>query len=123
MGQNTYCWIWTAVNREAREYVDFVIGNRGTETGMRLWNRIKTNIKGKVMADYWKSYKEMIPEEKLIQTKKETYTVESYNGLIRHFLARFRRKSKCYSKSADMLKYTLMLFFAKRNNMLSILNY
>ena len=90
---------------------------------MRLWDRIKTNIKGKVMADYWKSYKEMVPEEKLIQTKKETYTVESYNGLIRHFLARFRRKSKCYSKSADMLKYSLMLFFAKKNNMLSILNY
>jgi insertion element IS1 protein InsB len=75
------------------------------------------------MADYWKSYKEMIPADRLIQTKKETYTVESYNGLIRHFLARFRRRSKCYSKSVEMLKYTLILFFAKRNNSLSILNY
>ena len=90
---------------------------------MKLWNKIKANVKGKVMTDYWKSYKEMIPEEKLIQTKKETYTVESYNGLIRHFLARFRRKSKCYSKSIDMLRYSLILFFAKRNNLLSILNY
>ena len=35
----------------------------------------------------------MIPEEKLKQTKAETYTVESYNGQIRHFLARFRRKT------------------------------
>ena len=33
------------------------------------------------------------------QSKAETYTVEGYNSLFRHFLARLRRKSKCYSKS------------------------
>jgi len=75
------------------------------------------------MADYWKSYKEMIPSDRLVQTQKETYTVESYNVLIRNFLARFRRKSKCYSKSLEMLRYTLILFMAKRNNALSILSY
>lgn len=45
-----------------------------------------------VAADYWRSYNEIVPAEKLVQTKAESYTVESYNGLIRHFLARFRRK-------------------------------
>ncbi|MDR1984730.1 MAG: IS1 family transposase, partial [Prevotellaceae bacterium] len=49
--------------------------------------------------------------------------VESYNGLIRHFLARFRRKSKCYSKSENMIVYSLMLFMAKRNNLISIQTY
>ena len=49
---------------------------------------------GIVAADYWKSYKEMIPA---VQSKAETYTVESYNGVIRDFLARFRRK--CYPKA------------------------
>ncbi len=99
------------------------MGNRGTETGMKLWNKVKLNAKGLVMADYWKSYNEMVPANQLIQSKKETYTVESYNGLIRHFLARFRRKSKCYTKSIQMMIFTLKLFFAKRNNILSILNY
>ena len=75
------------------------------------------------MSDYWKSYKEIVPEELLIQSKKETYTVESYNGIIRHFLARFRRKGKCYSKSEEMMKYSISLLFAKRNNNLSILSY
>ncbi|MBF6651146.1 IS1 family transposase, partial [Methylobacter sp. BlB1] len=28
----------------------------------------------------------------------ETYTVEGYNSLFRHFLARLCRKSNCYSK-------------------------
>jgi insertion element IS1 protein InsB len=57
---------------------------------------------GKVATDYWKPYEEFIPKEKHIQTKAETYTVEGYNSLFRHFLARLRRKSatvkalKCY---------------------------
>jgi insertion element IS1 protein InsB len=60
---------------------------------MKLWSKVKDYAVGLVMTDYWKSYNEMIPKAQLVQTKAETYTVESYNGLIRHFLARFRRKT------------------------------
>lgn len=73
-----------------------------------------------VTADYWKSYNEMIPPEKLIQTKAETYTVESYNGLIRHYLARFRRRTKGYSKSQEMIVLSLKLLMAKRNKWITI---
>ena len=103
--------------------MDFVAGSRGTETGIKLWNAIKNNVTGKVATDYWKSYPEMIPSGILVQSKKETYTVESYNGLFRHYLARFRRKTKCYSKSIEMLKLSIALLIAKRNNKLSILRY
>jgi insertion element IS1 protein InsB len=75
------------------------------------------------MSDYWKSYKEIVPNDLLIQSKKETYTVESYNGILRHFLARFRRKGKCFSRSEEMMKYSIALLIAKRNNNLSILSY
>jgi insertion element IS1 protein InsB len=57
----------------------------------------------------------MIPAEKLLQTKSETFTIESYNGQIRHFLARFRRKTKYYSKSVEMITLSLQLLMAKRN--------
>ncbi|MFM7468295.1 MAG: IS1 family transposase, partial [Vampirovibrionales bacterium] len=30
---------------------------------------------------------------------------------IRHYLARFRRKTFCYSKSLEMVKATLTIFF------------
>ena len=88
-----------------------------------MWNKIKEYAKGTVAADYWKSYKEMIPIEQLVQSKAETYTVESYNGVIRHFLARFRRRTKCYSKSEKMIEYSLLLLMAKRNNLISIQTY
>jgi insertion element IS1 protein InsB len=88
-----------------------------------LWDKVKEYAEGIVAADYWKSYKEMIPIEQLVQSKAETYTVESYNGIIRHFLARFRRKTKCYSKCEKMIEYSLILLMAKRNNLISIQTY
>ncbi|MBL0700060.1 MAG: IS1 family transposase, partial [Desulfosarcina sp.] len=63
------------------------------------------------------------PSEMHIQSKAETYTVEGYNSLFRHFLARLRRKTKCYSKSQKMLQYSVMLLMLKWNEGLSaILN-
>ena len=73
------------------------------------------------MTDYWKAYEDFIPKGQHIQSKKETFTVEGYNSLLRHFLARLRRKTKCYTKSEEMLKYSIILLFAKRNEQLSIL--
>jgi insertion element IS1 protein InsB len=57
------------------------------------------------MTDYWRPYEQFVPKELHTQSKAETYTVEGYNSSFRHFLARLRRKSKCYSKSKIMLKW------------------
>ncbi len=74
------------------------------------------------MTDYWKPYKSFVPKNKHIKSKAQTYTVEGYNSLFRHFLARFRRKSKCYSKSQKMLEYSVKLLIMKRNGLLDILS-
>jgi insertion element IS1 protein InsB len=75
-----------------------------------------------IASDYWKAYESIIPKERHIQTKTETFTVEGYNSLFRHFLARMRRKAKCYSKKVEMLKYSILLLIHYRNNILSIFN-
>ena len=79
-------------------------------------------MKGKVCTDYWKAYGEFVPAEKHVKSKKETYTVEGYNSLFRHFLARLRRKTKCYTKAKYMLVYSIKLLMFKWNNELAILN-
>ncbi|MCD8411756.1 IS1 family transposase, partial [Tenacibaculum finnmarkense] len=66
--------------------------------------------------------KAIIPKDKHVQSKAETFTVEGYNSLFRHFLARMRRKSKCYSKSIKMLELSMLLLMHYRNKTLSILN-
>jgi insertion element IS1 protein InsB len=88
-----------------------------------LWDKVSSYAKWIVAMDYRKSYKEMIPIEQLVQSKSLTYTVESYNSVIRHFSARFRRKTKCYSKSEKMIEYSLTLLMAKRNNLIAIQTY
>ena len=92
-------------------------------TGEQLWDAIESPLIDQVMTDYWEPYKHFVPPENHIQSKAETFTVEGYNSLFRHFLARFRRKTKCYSKSEAMLGYSVMLLMAKWNGELEyILN-
>lgn len=70
------------------------------------------------MTDFWEAYVGVVPKTKHTQSKAETYTVEGYNSLFRHFLARMRRKTKCYSKSSKMLEYSILLLMLKRNKKL-----
>jgi insertion element IS1 protein InsB len=84
-------------------------------TGARLWAAIESPMIAAVMTDYWEPYTQFVPSEKHRQSKAETYTVEGYNSLFRHFLARLRRKTKCYSKSETMLRYSVMLLMAQWN--------
>ncbi|MDY0386165.1 MAG: IS1 family transposase, partial [Methanolobus sp.] len=39
-----------------------------------------------------------------------------------HFLARLRRKTKCYSKSLEMLKYSVLLLMKYRNKEIDMFN-
>lgn len=88
---------------------------------MKLWENVKELASGVVYADYWKAYNNFVPKEQLVQTKAETYTVEGYNSLLRHFLARLRRKTKCYTKAKYMLIHSVKLLMFKWNNDLAIL--
>lgn len=51
-----------------------------------------------------------IPEPH-VETKAQTHLIEASNSSIRDNLARFNRRSKRYSKSLEMLDYSLTLFF------------
>lgn len=87
-----------------------------------IWQDLKDRDISQVMTDYWKAYESFVPKDIHTQSKAETFTVEGYNSLFRHFLARLRRKTKCYTKKLKMLKYSVVMLMLKRNNQLSILN-
>ncbi len=52
----------------------------------------------------------LIDPAKHLTGKAHTYTIERMNRLMRYYLARFARKTYCYSKSLQMIKYSLLLF-------------
>jgi insertion element IS1 protein InsB len=89
---------------------------------MQLWSSTKQYEIKSFASDYWLAYQMIIPAEKHIQSKAETFTVEGYNSLFRHFLARMRRKSKCYSKSMKMLQLSILLLMSLRNGILNIID-
>jgi insertion element IS1 protein InsB len=86
-----------------------------------LCSNIKDMKINYIATDYWKSYEKFVPFEKHLQTKKETFTVEGYNSRIRHYLVRFKRKEKCYSKAEYMIVTSLNLLMMKLNNEINIL--
>ena len=98
--------------------IDFVSGSRGAKTGKILMNKLKDLKPITYASDAWKAYKKLINPKKHLISKKETTHIESHNANVRHYLARFRRKSKCYSKSIEMVELSLYLLIYRA----SILN-
>ncbi|MBC6400970.1 MAG: IS1 family transposase [Ekhidna sp.] len=56
-----------------------------------------------MITDYWKAYERILPADKRVQSKAKTYHIEGLNSMIRHYLVRFGRKTKCYPKSKEMI--------------------
>ena len=107
-------WLWTAVDRATKRLVGFQIGTRETKYFEKLSHKI-SHIDAKFYAsDYWHAYNLIDPAKHLVG-KSHTYTVERMNRLIRHYLARFARKTYCYSKSLQMIKYSLLLFIHRHS--------
>jgi insertion element IS1 protein InsB len=46
-------------------------------------------------------------------TQAETSLVESFHSLIRHYLERFNRRTKRYSKAIDMMVNSVIMLFNK----------
>jgi insertion element IS1 protein InsB len=62
----------------------------------------------------YKEYFEYDIDTRHVITKSETCLVESYNSVLRYYLARLHRKTKCYSKSAEMLRLSIVLLMYEK---------
>lgn len=106
-------WVWLALHGDKFAMLDFVVGDRSAETGKKLWIKISEIDCKAYHTDDWPAYREFIEKEKHVVGKQGTNRIESFNSNIRHYLARFRRKTKCYSKSAEMVVLSLYLLMYK----------
>ena len=103
-------WIWKAVDRATNQLIDWECGDRSTHTLKRLWERLKKWDVHVYCTDNWESYAQVIPKEKLIQSKSETDCIERNNCQQRHWFARFHRKTIAFSRSPEMVDLTIGLF-------------
>lgn len=78
-------------------------------------SRIEQSFKVKILCtDAFDVYAKYRLALRHVVTKAETSLVESKNSLIRHYLARFNRRTKRYSKAIDMIEGSLLLLFNKQ---------
>ena len=120
-------WIWKAYRRETGELIDWECGARDKATLSRLMNLLSGWDVELFCTDNWAVYPEVIDEDKLLQTKSQTFYLEQNNGRQRHWYARFRRKSIVVSKTLEMVDLTMALFARFHvnrpgENILSLLN-
>jgi insertion element IS1 protein InsB len=82
-----------------------------------LYQEIKDIPNVVYCTDHWRAYLKVIPPERHYQGKDQTYTVESKNSQIRHYLAKFRRRTKCYVKSVENVIMSLKLLIKFKVNL------
>ena len=107
-------WLWTAVDRESKKLVGYEGGTRETKYFERLSRKISHIEPKKYASDRYEAYNLIDPKKRLIG-KAHTYTVERMNRLLRHYLARFRRKTYCWSKSLSMINDSVLLFIHRKS--------
>lgn len=66
-----------------------------------------------VCMDDYPAYRQIVPQHMHVGTKSETAAIEGLNSRIRHYLARFHRKTFCYSKAIRRVQATPTIFFTE----------
>ena len=108
--------MWLAVDRKRNQIIDITVSkSRDKSVFVRIAQRLECKgYKAKIMcSDGYEGYRYYRLAEKHIVTKAETSLVESKNSLIRHYLVRFNRKTKRYSKAFDMILASRAVLFHK----------
>ena len=108
-------WVWTVVNHWNQGILLWTIGDRSHKTFEQIWQIIQCWHSFWYVTDGWKVYPMYIQPEDHLVCKTYMTRVEGENTRLRHYLARLHRKTLCYSKSLDLLKYSirLLLFYLK----------
>src|SRR5277367_3565350 len=108
-------WIWRAYDPITRRTIAWVLGRRDDATCQKLLDKI--GVEGKTfVTDDWEGYHRLIPESQLFTGKDLSFPIEQDNSNIRHFLARFRRRTKVVSKVAEMVDLSLRIYHHFQDN-------
>ena len=107
-------WIWRAYDVDQRRTVAWVLGGRDDAACRRLLDRV--GLRGKTfITDDWEGYHRLIPQDQLFTGKDLTFPIEQDNSNVRHYLARFRRRTKVVSKCRTMVDLSLRLLHHLQN--------
>ena len=112
------------MDRNRNKIIDIVVSKTHNKfVYVRMAQRLeRKGYKVEIMcSDGYPGYGYYKLADRHVVSKAETSLVESKNSLIRHYLARFNRDTKRYSKAFDMIMNSILILFNK-SLLLSILS-
>ena len=95
--KKTCAWLWTAVDHFKPGILGWVLGAHSAQTFEPLWAAVSKWKCYFYVTDGWKVYPNFIPKGDQIISKTYMTRVEGENTRLRHYLARLKRKTLCYS--------------------------
>jgi IS1 family transposase/transposase-like protein len=102
-------WIWTALNRDTRQLLDWECGRRDQKPLKKMVDRLTQWDVQRYCPDTWAPYAAVIPQEKLVQRTATTHNLERHHCRHRHWFGRCKRKSMIISTSKEMVDLTMAL--------------
>jgi insertion element IS1 protein InsB len=91
------------VDRERKKGLDSVLGERSQETGRGLYERLRRHEVEQFYTEFWQAYRAILPRCSHKDSKAERHGVERVHSLMRPYLARFCRRSRCFSRSVERM--------------------
>ena len=114
-------YVWLAVDRNRNKIIKIkVTESRDSACYLHIAREIEEDYNVNILCtDAYPVYAQYNLGGRHVVTKSETSLVESKNSIIRHYLARFNRKTKRYSKAIDMIENSLLMLFHSRDELLT----
>lgn len=104
-------WVMYAINKSTGKVIDFCVGRRTKENINKVVQSVLELNPRIIYTDGLNIYPGLIPNDKHRIFKYCTNKIERTNLTLRTHLKRFGRRTICYSKSDDMLKNCLKLYW------------
>ena len=118
-GKHRVRWVWAALDRDTRQVVAMVGGDRSVGPARRLWAALPAAYRDEAIActDFPEAYRAVVPEERHAAAGKEeglTNHIERFWCTLRQRAARFVRKtlsfSRCDRNHVGALWYFIRLY-------------
>ena len=109
-------WIWRAIDGVTRAPLGWEFGNRSDATAKKLIDRVDDG-KCTFLTDDWAGFRRLLPRDRHFVGKDLTFPIESTNSDIRHWLARFVRRSKVTSRCVEMVNISLKIAHHLQDNL------
>jgi insertion element IS1 protein InsB len=102
-------WIWTALDRASGRLIDWECGGRDQATFERLLARLRRWNARLLCTDEYVVYQQGLSAGRHYAGKDQTVALERTHARLRHWLARFRRRTCVVSRSSDMVDRSIAL--------------